>query len=82
MHGEIISQNARKTILQQRAAARNGAARRGAYLGGGKMVDGVGRNVYGVGKFGSGSHSWNLCAFPFILFSCPQKLRSGNCDRG
>ena len=35
-----------------------------------------------MGWLGSGARSCPLCAFTLVLFSCPRKLRNGNCERG
>ena len=46
------------------------------------MVNGVGSNVYGVGRLGSGERSWDLCAFTLVLLSCQKKVRNGNREQG
>ena len=82
MNGENISQNVRKTFLQRRTETQDSMVRRGSYLGGGEVVDGVGSNVSGVGRLESGSRSWALHAYPLVLLSCLQKFRNGDCDQG
>ena len=69
-------------FLQQRAATRNGAAQGESYLGRGDVGDGVGRDVSGVDRLGSGACSWALRAFSLVMLSCPRKVRNGNCERG
>ena len=43
---------------------------------------GVGRNVVGVGRLGSGARSWDLHAFYLVLLSYMKKLRNENYERG
>ena len=79
--GKKVLRKARKTFLQKRAATQNGAVRRGAYLGGGYMVNCLERNVMGVSRLGGGVRLWDLCAF-FQLVALPTKSynRNDNCE--
>ena len=46
------------------------------------MVYGVGSDVYGVGRLGSGLRSWALNAFLLFMLLCPRKSRNVNCEQG
>ena len=45
-------------------------------LEGDKWWVGRGRDVYEVDRLGSGSRSWNLCAFTLVLLFYPQIVRT------
>ena len=69
MHGENISCNAMEIFLQWCAETINGAAKYGGYFGSGQVGDGVGSDVSGMGRLGSGARSWDLHAFNLFLLS-------------
>ena len=44
------------------------------------MADGVGLDVSGVDRLGSGAPSWALHSFTLVFL--PEKVINGNCERG
>ena len=56
-----------ETFLQLRTSTRNGAAQSGTYLVSGQLIDGVRRDVYGVGRLGRKLSSWYLWNSPLVM---------------
>ena len=63
----MILKNARKKLPQRRAETWNNEAQCGAYFGIGYVGDGVGCDISGVGRLGSGARSWDLCTFTLVV---------------
>ena len=46
------------------------------------MVGGGGLIIAGVGRLGSGAHSWALHAFPLVVLTAKNENINGNCEQG